>query len=193
MKRPRGAFGYDPESHDAGESARPPAGIDQPLLQRLFLYWSRKKAGRELPSRKDIDPVEIGPEILPHIMLTDILEDGRLRYRLAGTVVEAVTGQSLSGQYLDELLRPPYRDYVLALYAEIIGKRCALYTESLYPLHGTQPERLTKRLMMPLVSESNDVVMVLSGQIFKTVTDLSYCPPLSPIPSAYQETFRLLL
>ncbi len=193
MKKPREAFGYDPECLDAGVSGRPPEGIDQPLLQRLFLYWSGKKAGRDLPSRKDIDPVEIGPEILPHIMLTDVLEDGRLRYRLAGTVVEAVTGQSLSGQYLDELLRPPYRDYVLALYAEIIGKRCALYTESLYPLHGTQPERLTKRLMMPLVSESNDVVMVLSGQIFKTVTDLSYCPPLSPSPSAYPETFRLLL
>ena len=193
MKKPCGAIGQEPESNDAAVSERPSAGIEQPLLQRLFLYWSGKKAGRDLPSRQDIDPVEIGPEILPHIMLTDILEDGRLRYRLAGTAVEAVTGQNLSGRYLDELLRPPYRDYIFALYAETIEKRCALYTESLYPLLGTQPERLTKRLMMPLVSESNDVVMVLSGQIFKTVTDLSYCPPLSPIPSAYQETLRLVL
>jgi len=126
-------------------------------------------------------------------MLTDILEDGRLRYRLAGTAVEAVTGESLSGRYLDELLSPPYRDYVLSLYAEIIEKRYALYTESLYPFHGTQPERLTKRLMMPLVSERDEVVMVLSGQIFKTVTDTSHNPPLAPVPSDYQEIHRLVL
>lgn len=193
MKKPRQAVGQMPDSHGPAASALPRPGIDQPLLRRLFHYWSGKKAGRDLPARQDIDPVEIGPEILPHIMLTDVLENGRLRYRLAGTAVEAVTGQSLSGHYLDELLRPPYRDYILALYSEAIEKRCALYTESLYPLHGTQPERLTKRLMMPLASEDGAVMMVLSGQIFKTITDLSYSPPLAPIPSVYQEIHHLVL
>ena len=47
--------------------------------------------------------------------------------------------------------------------------------------------------MMPLVSEDDEVVMVLSGQTFKTITDLSYSPPLSPIPSVYRETLRLAL
>lgn len=177
----------------AAASRSPQPDIVHPLLRRLFLYWSGKRAGRDLPSRQDIDPIEIGPEVLPHIMLTDVLDSGRLRYRLAGTAVEAVTGHSLSGHHLDELLRPPYRDYVLSLYDEIIKGRHALYTESLYPLHGTQPERLTKRLMMPLVSEDDEVVMVLSGQTFKTITDLSYSPPLSPIPSVYRETLRLAL
>ncbi len=193
MKKPRRAVGHLPDSLSPEVSVRPLAGIDQPLLRRLFRYWSGKRAGRDLPARQDIDPVEIGPAILPHIMLTDVLEGGRLRYRLAGTAVEAVTGQSLSGHYLDELLRPPYRDYILALYAEVIERRCALYTESLYPLHGRQPERLTKRLMMPLVSEDDAVVMVLSGQVFKSITDLSYSPPLSPIPSVYKELLRLVL
>ncbi len=193
IKKSSQAVGTDPDRPAESASAQAPRGIDQPLLRRLFVYWADKKAGRDLPSRRDIDPVEIGPEILPHIMLTDILEDGRLRYRLAGTAVEAVTGQCLSGHYLDELLRPPYRDYIFALYAEIIEGRYALYTESLYPLHGTQPERLTKRLMMPLVSEDGEVTMVLSGQVFKTITDSSYSPPLSPIPSVYQETVHLVL
>jgi len=182
------------DRHGLGQavSGRRSSGIEHPLLQRLLRYWSGKKAGRDLPSRQDIDPVEIGPEILPHVMLTDVLDDGRLRYRLAGTAVEAVIGRSLGGRYLDELLRPPYRDYILALFAEVIEGRHALYTESLYPLHGTQPERLTKRLMLPLVSEEGEVAMVLSGQIFKTVTEASYSPPLSPFPTVHQEISRLI-
>ncbi len=193
MKKPGQAVAHALDGPGPAAPAPPPPGIDQPLLRHLFHYWSGKKAGRRLPLRQDIDPVEIGPKVLPHLMLTDVLEDGRLRYRLAGTAVEAVTCQSLSGHYLDELLRPPYRDYVLTLYAEVIKKRCALYTESLYPRSRSQPERLTKRLMLPLVSEHDDVVVVLSGQIFKTITDLSYSPPLSPIPSVCQERLRLVL
>ena len=193
MKKPGKAMGQAIDSLGPAVPGVPYPGIEHPLLRQLFLYWSRKRIGHDLPSRQDIDPIEIGPEVLPHIMLTDVLDGGRLRYRLAGTAVETVTGQSLSGQYLDELLRPPYRDYIFSLYREIIEGRYALYTESFYPLHGTQPERLTKRLMMPLVSEDDEVVIVLSGQIFMTMSDLSYSPPLSPIPSVYQETLRLVL
>ncbi len=191
-KRPDQAIGLQSESHDAAASGQAHANMEHPLLRRLFLYWSGKKAGRDLPSRRDIDPVEIGPDLLPHIMLTDVLPDGRLRYRLVGTAVEAATGESLSGRYIDDLLCPPYLDYILSLYAEIIEKRHALYTESLYPFLGSHPERLTKRLMLPLVSEDDEVTMVLSGQIFEAVTDASYSPPPSSLPSSYQETFRLI-
>ncbi len=192
-KRPGQAIGLESESQGGAASGKPHASMEHPLLRRLFDYWSGKKAGRDLPSRRDIDPVEIGPEILPHILLTDILPDGRLRYRLAGTAVEAVIGESLSGRYIDDLLCPPYRDYILSLYAEVIEKRHALYTESLYPFLGSQPERLTKRLMMPLVSEDGEVTMVVSGQIFEAVTDASCSPPPSPLPPSYQETLRLVL
>ena len=193
MKRSGQAIGLESGGHGAAASGQPRTGMEHPLLRRLFDYWSGKKAGRDLPSRRDIDPVEIGPEILPHILLTDVLPDGRLRYRLAGTAVEAVTGESLSGRFIDDLLRPPYRDYILSLYAEVIEKRHALYTESLYPFLGSQPERLTKRLMMPLVSEDDEVTMVMSGQIFEAVTDASCSPPPSPLPTSYQETLRLVL
>ncbi len=193
MKRPGQAIGLEPESHGVAPSEQPNTGMEHPLLRRLFLYWSGKKTDQHLPSRRDIDPVEIGPVILPHILLTDVLPDGRLRYRLAGTAVEAVTGESLSGRHIDDLLRPPYLDYILSLYSEVIEKRYALYTESLYPFLGSQPERLTRRLMMPLVSEDDEVTMVLSGQIFEAVTDASYSPPPSPLPASYQETLRLVL
>ena len=33
--------------------------IQHPKLQQLFDYWSAKRGGREMPSRADIDPLDL--------------------------------------------------------------------------------------------------------------------------------------
>src|SRR5947207_13056937 len=58
--------------------------IGDERLQRLYAYWRHKAADRSLPSRADLDPVEI-PKLLPHIMLIDVLPSGGYHYRLIGT------------------------------------------------------------------------------------------------------------
>ena len=40
-------------------------------LKKLWVYWRSKLNGREMPSRGDLDPVEI-PELLPYVALIEV-------------------------------------------------------------------------------------------------------------------------
>src|ERR1700691_1946571 len=103
-----------------------------PRLELAYEYWLRKAAGRKLPRRRDIDPIEI-PKLLPDVMLVDVEPDGRYRYRLIGTENTQAQGITATGRYLDEVLPgPEYRNHVLSLYDESVQKRQALYSECLF-------------------------------------------------------------
>ncbi len=162
-------------------------------LQHLYRYWLEKRGDKPLPYSKNIDPTDLAAEILPHVMLTEVLEEGRFRYRLAGAAIESVSGMSLVGRYLDEVLLPPYLEYLLSLYHEVIQNRRALYTESLYPPTVKQTEHYTKRLMMPLLSEEESVSMILSGQVFEAGEQAMRGRITPGPPSAFKETVRLPL
>src|ERR1051325_6866611 len=62
-----------------------------PVLGPVLRYWFDKRGARLMPSRRDIDPVEIEPRLLPNLQITELVDGGaRFRYRLAGTaIVEA--------------------------------------------------------------------------------------------------------
>ena len=78
------------------------ADISHPVLQRLYEYWDGKRAGRAMPARGDLDPVEI-PDLLPHLILLDVTHDPlRFRVRLYGTSVVELRGIDLTGRYLYE-------------------------------------------------------------------------------------------
>lgn len=79
-------------------------GLGSALLGKLEGYWQAKRDGAALPARRDIDPIEIGPALLPHLALLDVeAGSGRLRYRLVGTRLVAHYGRDATGRYLDEL------------------------------------------------------------------------------------------
>lgn len=55
------------------------------VLRQAFAYWEGKRAGRRLPARADIEPMEI-PRLLPNIFLVDVLDGPpRFHLRLMGT------------------------------------------------------------------------------------------------------------
>ena len=92
--------------------------ITDARLQEAFEYWRGKAAGRPMPCRADIDPTEI-PRLLPHVMLVDVLDGGRYRYRLIGTENASAHGFEATGRYLDEVLPgSEYKAHVLGLYDE---------------------------------------------------------------------------
>jgi hypothetical protein len=142
------------------------AGLDDPLLRAAYDYWRGKCAGRSMPRRGDIDPAEI-PTLLPHILITEMLEAGtRYRYRLAGSAVTEAFGRSLTGQYVDQLMTGPYRDFIARLYRSIYLDRRCIFCESRYS-GSTKPGISTKRLFMPLSSDDRVVDQVLIIQTFQ--------------------------
>lgn len=76
--------------------------ITHPLLRQLYAYWDGKRAGRPMPARRDLDPVEI-PGLLRHLILLDVTHaPSRFRVRLYGTAVAELRGRDLTGRYLYE-------------------------------------------------------------------------------------------
>ncbi|HEX3881929.1 MAG TPA: PAS domain-containing protein [Stellaceae bacterium] len=141
--------------------------FSDPRLHQAFAYWRRKAAGRPLPRRRDIDPIEI-PKLLPDVMLVDVEADGRYRYRLIGTENTQAQGIKATGRYLDEVLPGlEYKNHVLGLYDESVRMRQALYSECLFlSPERLAPERHTKVLFMPLSEDGDTVNMVFVLQIF---------------------------
>jgi hypothetical protein len=150
-----------------GSEAMRQTPFTDPRLEQAYLYWRAKAAGRTMPSRADIDPIDI-PKLLPDVMLVERLDDGRYRYRLIGTENARAHGVNATGRFLDEVLPgPDYGAHVLALYDECVETRRALYSECLFfsPARR-EPERHTKVLFMPLSSDGETVSMIFVIQVF---------------------------
>ncbi len=120
-----------------------------------------------MPCRADIDPTEI-PQLLPHVMLVERLDNGRYRYRLIGTENTRAHGINATGRFLDEVLPgPAYAAHVLALYDKSVENRRALYSECLFLSPARlEPERHTKVLFMPLSPDGESVNMIFVIQVF---------------------------
>jgi hypothetical protein len=152
---------------EAQAAPNSPPPFTDPRLEQAYNYWRAKAAARAMPSRADIDPVEI-PKLLPDVMLVERHDDGRYRYRLIGTENARAHGLNATGRYLDEVLPgPDYGAHVLGLYDEAVRERRALYSECLFfPPGRGEPERHTKVLFLPLSPDDERVNMVLVVQVF---------------------------
>jgi hypothetical protein len=68
-----------------------------PELRQIYDYWLEKCAGRRMPGRADIDPVDI-PRLLHSVSLLDIdAKTGAARVRLAGTRLRDIYDREITG------------------------------------------------------------------------------------------------
>lgn len=136
--------------------------IDHGQLRQLYDYWDRKRGTRVMPSRADLDPVDI-PALLPNLILVDVErgEQIRFRFRLYGTDVCAIRGVDLTGRYIDEENITALRNPAIASYNRILADR-----QPVYERHRFHPNDRNvgyyHRLVLPL-GEENEVQMLLIG------------------------------
>lgn len=92
---------------------------DEPIMQHGGLkaienYWNRLRHGRSMPSRCDIDPADIVPQ-LPFVALVDVLENGcDFRFRLLGTALDYAFTEHYTGKRLSEIGREDLRRILTA-------------------------------------------------------------------------------
>lgn len=133
-------------------------------LQELFDYWSNRLTRQHLPSRQQIDPVDI-PHLLSILSLVDVEEHPRrFRYRLMGTRVVDWFRRDFTGCYLgdsgtasqdDELLRRGYNT--------VVDTRAPLVDVNCTP-HLDRPYRQYEQLVLPLENhDDRRVNMLLVG------------------------------
>ena len=140
-----------------------------PRLATLLDYWKEKCAGRAMPSRGDIDPIDL-PDLLRSLLLIDIepLEGGdpHFRVRLAGTEIVERYGEDYTGRYLHEIDFGDQRPQILADFAECAATAMPHRGERLFwNTRGVQFRM--ERLILPLGADGETPDMLMAGLHFE--------------------------
>ena len=137
----------------------PPTGdhIRNPRLCALLRYWNAKRGDRPMPSRADIDPVEI-PRLLPICLLADI-DTPHPRIRLLGTHATNAYGTETRGRTID---RFDLGDFAPAwLEAFRIARESPVGAAGSF-LTGTQFS-LVETMLMPLADDGGRPRYIFGG------------------------------
>jgi hypothetical protein len=142
------AGSFSPMNNAVGNSVSPLS--EEPILAGLLAYWTARRQASGVGDKRDIDPTEIEPALLPFIGISEIeAETARIRYRLVGTGIAQRHGADPTGKYLDDVLQGAYLDYLIGLHRECCASRRPIYADSLSQRPTGQWIRV-KRLLLPL-------------------------------------------
>ncbi len=142
--------------------------IESAAIRALFVYWSGKRRNGALPRRADVDPAEI-PKLVPNIIIADIEYDPfRVRYRLAGTRIVAMTGYEFTGRYLDEIALPNDEGPFLECYRLACDSRAPVITRIKWRL-GPNDAAEYDVCFLPLSDDGSTVDKVLAYECYANV------------------------
>ncbi len=138
--------------------------LNSPHLRDLFDYWTARVTRQHLPSRKQLDPIDI-PHLLSTIARIDVEETPRrYRYRLVGTRLVDWFKRDFTGLYLGETGAVGQDDEILRrCYSDVVEQRAPMVEINCRP-HLDRPYRNYERLILPLEDhQSKRVNMLLVG------------------------------
>jgi hypothetical protein len=137
-------------------------GLACATLIRLRDYWIELRAGKNMPSRQDLNPSQIR-DLLPFVVLTDVLADARqLRYRLIGTFVTTLAGRNATGRWLDADLYGDRLDDFLWAYRTCLSRLEPVAVRE-YVQFSDRDWVIIEALLMPLGEHAGGANMILSG------------------------------
>jgi hypothetical protein len=137
------------------------AFLDRPenaAFLEFYEYWVRTAAGRAMPARADIDPLDI-PRLLPNVFLMDVVPGTprRFRFRLVGTRIAELEGE-MTDRFLDEFVPGAAAAAMSRHYDEATEGRISVRHET---LHWREREYINYDvLLLPLSSDGETVDML---------------------------------
>ncbi len=141
----------------------------EPLI-RLYDYWLSKSKEESIPSRAQIDPLDV-PELLPIIFLVDVTwhnEEPEFSFRLVGSKITEVVGSDPTGKnflsfYSEANLKP-----MTEIYAQVARSGVPFVNNSSAPFSDKDFVKLG-RLLLPLSEDAVRVDMILGALFFENV------------------------
>jgi len=100
------------------------------LVAALERYWQSLRRGRLMPSRADIDPVNIDVDLLPFLFLLDVVrgDDGiDYFYRLVGTANVDLVGRDPTGKLMSEVMGSEERRFIMETFDQTVQERAPTY------------------------------------------------------------------
>ncbi len=147
------------------------SNIPRGLLEQLQAYWDRQRAGRELPARADIDPVDI-PRLLPHLVMIDVhyAADGQpadFGYRLWGEHVIEHNNRSLVGRRLSDLVRDdPRQKRWIGNYRQAVLERRPVFDTATYRTIADTVKTMDFAVF-PLARAGGRIEALLGGVVYR--------------------------
>lgn len=87
----------------AAKPSEAPATRKSDVIDRVLAYWHRLRGERAMPTRADLNPLDI-PKLLSSVILMDVQHDPLdFRYRLIGTEIDRICNRNYKGMRLSEL------------------------------------------------------------------------------------------
>lgn len=139
-------------------------------LAQLVDYW-RRLVPAGLPGRQHVDPVAIGPNLLPYVFLADALDGGkRFRWRLIGTHIVSHAASDDTGRDLDATIAPGMRETILGHYRKTMKTRRPVCHRTDFIGRDRRVYRYS-RVLMPLAIDGETIDMIFGGAVFGRLTD----------------------
>jgi len=156
------------------------AGDWPTLLSTVRDYWQTKCAGRAMPGRPDISPVELKPQ-LPHILLADVIEDGKdFRYRLVGEELAKFFPGNPTGKLMSDALSQFGQETVqatLAIYGQVVERRAPMRITGAGAFYGQDTKHFDAYLA-PLSGDGATVNMIFGTFVFLWDHNHPFRPPI---------------
>ncbi|MBL8835797.1 MAG: PAS domain-containing protein [Alphaproteobacteria bacterium] len=160
----------DPATARFGDPTRAEivATVAHPDLHKLYDYWRARGTPGRLPSRRDIDPLDMG-FMLGNLILVDVVRDPdgpapRFRYRLVGANLVNMLGIEMTGRMLDDHPDPQFREVAKRVYARVAEDARPTAARRDAVVDGRV--RRYEAIHLPLAADGATVDMVLVGMRF---------------------------
>ncbi len=156
------------QSPDGIRDASDITGPADPILVRIFDYWSMKRGARPMPSRADIDPTELR-SLVTHVMLYDVVLPGpRFFIRLVGQAIVDFVGVNNAGKWAPDTLPPPAAARMVEILGSVVTNRAPRFRAGYAYWQLDKSYRKFEACFLPLSSDGETVDKILSGNTFAT-------------------------
>jgi len=140
---------------------------DNPRFLQLKAYWDRKRGGRAMPMRADIDPLELRGHV-GSLVLVDVLPAMTdFRMRLIGSRIVEAYGRDSTGKLLSSLKAadPDWWRFCDDLYRAIATRSVIARARGTLRMVG-RDFRTFDSVLLPLDAGDGSVGMILAEQLF---------------------------
>ena len=137
------------------------------LVRALDDYWRGLATQERLPSRADIDPIDINLELLPWIFLMDVLpgaEELDYKYRLAGTRNAQLVGRDVTGFLASAIFDADDRQFMMQTFHTTVRERKPTYWQGAVP-HDRHGSVAVYRAIFPLSTDGVKVDMLIGAAV----------------------------
>jgi hypothetical protein len=138
------------------------------LLQDALAYWESKRAGRQMPARRDFDPVLEIPKLVPWVVLVDVLRDPLdFRFRLIGSGVVDRSRRNNTGKLFSEIPEFGPGSYLWSHRATVVETCAPLRAEPPYVGRMRGASRVAD-IHLPLSEDDTVVNMIFTVVAFRS-------------------------